>query len=61
MTAVVTPGTMGSVPNKPKTPVTNFRIPQDLKRAAAERAAGEGRTLTDVIVEALERYTQSKN
>lgn len=54
------PGTMGRVPNKPKTPVTNFRIPEDLKRAAVERAASEGKTLTDVVVESLTRYVKRK-
>lgn len=43
-------------PNKPKTPISSFRIPEDVKAKAAERAAAEGKTLTDVIVEALKRY-----
>ena len=39
-----------------KTPVSNFRIPPDIARAAKEKAAAEGRTLTDVIVAYLRRY-----
>jgi hypothetical protein len=35
---------------------SSFRIPTDLKKAAAAKAAQEGRTLTDVIVEFLRRY-----
>lgn len=58
---VVTPATLDSVPNKPKTPVTNFRIPEDLKRAAVEKAQAEGKTLTDVVVEALSRYVKRKS
>lgn len=39
-----------------KTPVTNFRIPPHIVQAAKEKAAAEGRTLTDVIVAYLKRY-----
>lgn len=39
-----------------KTPVTNFRIPLPIVQAAKEKAAAEGRTLTDVIVAYLKRY-----
>lgn len=53
--------TMISMPNKPKTPGSTFRIPADLKAAAAARAASEGKTLTDVINEALKRYVKAKN
>lgn len=49
---------MGTMPNQPATPVTTFRIPLDLKARAAAAAAAEGRTLTDVVVEALERYAK---
>lgn len=38
------------------TPVTNFRIPPDVKAAAQRRAEAEGRTLTDVVVAYLRRY-----
>lgn len=53
-----TPASVPRVPNKPKTPITGFRIPPDLKAAAAEKAAREGKTLTDVVVAALERYVR---
>lgn len=48
----------GVAPNKPKTPVSNFRIPPDLKAKAMQKAAEEGKTLTDVIVDYLKRYTR---
>jgi len=44
------------VPNKPKTPITGFRIPEDVKIPAVERAHAEGKTLTDVVVAYLRRY-----
>jgi hypothetical protein len=58
VTAVHTADSVRRVPNKPKTPVTGFRIPTDLKIKAAECAAKEGKTLTDVVVESLERYVK---
>jgi hypothetical protein len=39
-----------------KTPVRNLRVPDDIWRAAQEKAEAEGRTLTDVIVAYLRRY-----
>lgn len=45
-------------PNAPKTPVSNFRIPADLKAKAQAKAASEGKTLTDVVVEQLTKYTK---
>lgn len=51
-----TPATVRRVPNKPKTPITGFRIPEDVKTAAVERAQAEGKTLTDVVVAYLRRY-----
>lgn len=44
------------MPDQPKTPHSSFRLPPDLKERAATKAAGEGRTLTDVIVEKLSEY-----
>jgi predicted HicB family RNase H-like nuclease len=49
---------IGSMPNQPATKVSAFRIPLDLKAAAAAKAKSEGKTLTDVIVEALTRYVK---
>lgn len=48
------------VPNKPRTPITGFRIPEDLKAKAVAKAEAEGKTLTDVVVAALERYVKRK-
>ncbi len=39
-----------------KTPLRNVRVPDGLWEAAKQRAAAEGRTITDVIVSALHRY-----
>ena len=44
------------MPNAPKTPSRNVRIPDDLWRAAMDRAVERGETLSDVIRRALERY-----
>jgi predicted DNA-binding protein len=41
---------------QPKTPIRGFRIPSDLYHAAMAKAESEGRTLTDVVREALQRY-----
>lgn len=43
-------------PNQPKTPVSAFRLPPDLKAKAAEKAEREGRTLTSVVIELLTEY-----
>lgn len=60
MTDVKTPANVPRVPNQPKTPVSNFRIPTALKAAAQAKAHQRGETLTDVIIRALERYVRSK-
>lgn len=44
--------------NVTTTPVSNFRIPADLKAKAKVKAEAEGKTLTDVIVDYLKRYTR---
>lgn len=49
------PGMMGSVT---KTPVTNFRIPADIKAAAQAKAESEGKTLTRVVVDLLREYAR---
>lgn len=49
---------MVTVPNKPKTPTSTFRIPVDLKAAAQQRAEAEGKTLTAVVVDALTKYAK---
>lgn len=46
--------------SKATTPISNFRIPADVKTAAQERAEAEGKTLTDVVVDALTKYAKGK-
>jgi hypothetical protein len=50
-----------TVPRPPtgKTPVRNLRVPEDIWRAAQEKAKAEGRTLTDVLVAYLKRYVST--
>ncbi len=51
---------MTPVPNKPKTPTRTFRVPEDVYRAAQERAAEKGETVTDVVVRSLRRYGRAR-
>jgi predicted HicB family RNase H-like nuclease len=44
------------VPNQPKTPNRVVRVETSLWRAAQEKAAAEGRSLSSVIVAYLRRY-----
>ncbi len=37
----------------------NVRVPEEIWRAAQEKAAAEGRTMTDVIVAYLKRYVST--
>lgn len=46
-------------PKTQVTPVRNVRVPEGLWRAAQEKAAAENRTLTDVILNALQRYVST--
>lgn len=46
------------VPNQPKTPSRNVRVPTDLWEAALARAAERGEVLSEVIREFLERYVR---
>lgn len=39
-----------------KTPVRGIRVPDGLWAAAQEKAAAEGRTMTDVVTDYLRRY-----
>jgi len=52
--------TVGGVPNKPKTPIRGFRIPDDVYEAAQAKAKERGETLTDVVRKALERYGKGR-
>jgi hypothetical protein len=44
------------VPNAPKTPTRTFRCPDELWDAAKDKAAVEERTVTDVLIKALNAY-----
>ncbi|MDR7189753.1 hypothetical protein J2Y46_002579 [Microbacterium sp. BE35] len=46
----------GVAPDKPKTPISNFRIPPEVKAKAMERAESEDKTLTYVVTQLLDRY-----
>ena len=55
---VMTPGTLRSVPNQPRTPLRSFRIPDELYEAAQAKAAEKGESVSDVVRRALERYVK---
>lgn len=44
------------MPNAPKTPTRTIRVSNELWSAVKDKAAIEGRTVTDVIIEALKAY-----
>ena len=46
------------MPNAPKTPTRTIRVSGELWSAVKDKAAIEGRTITDVIIEALKKYIQ---
>jgi hypothetical protein len=46
------------VPNKPKTPIRGFRVPDDEYEAAQETAKRKGESLTDVVRRALIAYVR---
>lgn len=50
------------MPNQPRAdnPARSVRVPDDLWRAAKERAADRDETVTDVLVRALERYVKRR-
>lgn len=43
-----------------QTPLTNFRIPADIKQAAQEKAKSEGKTLTRVVIDLLREYAREQ-
>jgi hypothetical protein len=47
------------MPNQPKTPSRNVRVPDDLWQAALEKAREKGESVTEVILRALRRYVKS--
>ena len=44
------------MPNSPKTPTRTIRVSNELWAAVKEKAAIEGPTVTQVIIEALKKY-----
>jgi predicted HicB family RNase H-like nuclease len=46
------------MPNAPKTPSRNVRVPDDLWQAAMAKALDRGETLSEVIRRALEKYVK---
>lgn len=50
------PPNVAGVPNMPKTPKHGVRIPDEIWVAAVKKAAEEGTTVTEVILEALRRF-----
>lgn len=46
------------MPNQPKTPTRNFRIPDDVYKAALKKASDDGQSLSEVVREFLVRYSQ---
>lgn len=54
---VMTPSSLTSVPNKPKTPLHSFRVDDELWDAAKKRAEERGETLADALRAFLKRYT----
>lgn len=48
------------MPNQPKTPGRNVRIPNDLWEEAKAKASERGETVTDAIIRALRRYVAAR-
>lgn len=48
------------MPNQPKTPSRNVRVPDALWDAAREKAKERDETLTEVILRALRRYVKGR-
>jgi hypothetical protein len=46
------------MPNQPKTQHRSVRVPDELWEASKAKAAQEGRTVTDVVNDALRSYVQ---
>jgi len=49
------------VPNQPRTPNRTVRVPDDIWFPALEKAKAEGRTLSDVIRDALLEYIDGED
>lgn len=52
----MTRASVEGVPNQPKTPQRSVRVPDEVWRAAKERAEAEGNTLSDVLRQVLDAY-----
>lgn len=46
------------MPNQEATPRRTVRVPDEVWEAARRKAADEGKTITEVIVDALKRYVR---
>lgn len=55
---MVTPK-ISTMPNKPKTPIRNFRAPAEIWEAAQAVAVQRGETMTDVLLRALAEYVRA--
>lgn len=44
------------MPDRPKTPHRTIRVPDDLWKAAQDKAEAKGESVSDVIRRALQRY-----
>ena len=47
------------MPNAPKTPTRTVRVSDDIWVAAKEKAAAEGRTLTEIVIVALKEFLKT--
>lgn len=46
------------MPNQEATPRRTVRVPDDVWQAARRKAADEGKTITEIIIDALRRYVR---
>jgi len=47
------------MPNAPKTPTRTIRVSDELWSSVKDKAAEDGRTVTDVIISALKVYVET--
>ena len=52
-------GTIGVMPNKPKTPLRNIRVDDELWAAAMAAADSRGESLSEAIRKFLKRYARN--
>lgn len=55
----MTAATIGSMPNKPKTPLRNIRVDDELWNAAMAAAEARGESLSEAIRKFLKRYAKT--